>query len=230
MKRLSIFATLVVTGLLGIAAVGAGSASADVLCKKVVGNYNCPTEDTYGVGTEFQAENWPGGSDGDLKLLATGNGNITMATCTATELDALLTDAGGYYESGYPKVDITNLIIGFCGDDSISVISDGEAKITTLAIGSPSLQGTFRPSGLQIKVTTNWLGQYYETGVCTYNIVGTARIEGAKTNEWGANRLVFNDTLAELVSKSGQGCTSIARLSGQLTFSEPLTGIYVLPE
>jgi hypothetical protein len=224
MKRTSILATLLATGLLGIAALGASSASADVLCSDVAFDYNCPTEKTYGVGAEFHADN-----HGAFRLEGGTKKTVNLVTCGDSNMDMTVTDAGGSAYNEHPEVDMTNLTFSSCGDDSISVVSDGTGVITTLSIGSGSQQGFYYPSGLQIKATTNWLYPY-GTGECTYEILGRGTLAGAKTDESGITKIVFTEALAELVSSSGLGCGPKVRFSGQYDFELYPEGIYVLPQ
>lgn len=223
-KRATILATMVATGLIGIAALGGGSASADVLCKDVAFNYNCSAEKTYVVGSEFDAS-----AGSAFKVQAGTSGENLMATCASSSLDWTLTNAGGSFETAYPEVDTTSMNISGCGgDDSISVVSDGGGKISQLSIGSASQKGRFYPSGLQIKVVSNWFfNGYFGFAECTYKVVGPATIEGAKTNEYGEPRIVFSEAFAETVSKVGYGCYDNARFSGRYVF-EP--DMYVVPQ
>jgi hypothetical protein len=232
MRRIKTVAMIMATSLIAVAVFGSGSASADVLCKKVSLTYDCAAGDTWGVGSQFHAENNPADYNGDLELLGALGGtspSIVVAKCAFSEMDTTLTSAGGLFK--YPFLDITKLSFGSCGDDSMSVASAGGGTVTTLYEGSPSKQGLFKPSELKINVTSNWAGSNFPISNCTYDIVGTARIEGAQTNELGVDRLVFNETQAKLVSYSGSSCPQKARLSGQYYFVdlEP-NGIYVLRE
>lgn len=231
MKRTSILATMLASALLCIAALGASSASADVLCRDMNLSYNCPAEDTYGVGTEFYAWNY-----GVLTLNASKETTFNMATCANSEMNMTVTDAGGVWPA-YPKVDTANLSFKKCGDDSVSVVSDGTAGITQESLGSGSQQGLFYPSGLQIKVTTNWLygsGAYTD---CVYAIEGPGKIIGWKTDGSSVTRLVFTNAVAKRISgEASLGCLGKSYFSGQYNFPDSLNpfgfngGIYVLPE
>lgn len=228
MKRTSILATTAVTALLGIAALGASSASADVLCMDVDISYDCPAEKTYGVGTEFHA--W---DKGGVKLSASFNG-ANMATCNDSEFDWTVTGAGGAYMEAFPKVDTTNLSFANCGNDSVSVVDDGTGVITVYQGYGGSQKGTFTPTDLQIKVKTDWVynnGTNYDE--CVYKIVGSGTIAGWKTDESSVTKVVFTDAPVEKVSGS-VGCFK-AKFSGQYNFPFELNpfngglyGIYVL--
>jgi hypothetical protein len=223
-KRASILATMVATGLIGIAALGASSASADVLCKDIAFNYDCSTEKTWGVGTEFEAL-----SGAVVMTPGASGGWPAMATCAGSNLEWKVTNAGGYYETAYPEVDATSMKIFGCVEDSISVINDGGGKITQLSYGSASQQGLFYPSGLEVKTISNWLNGKYEE--CTYKIVGSGTIEGAKTTGSSETKLIFKEALAEKLTGTGTGCFPKARFTAKYSFGfESGEGIYVVPQ
>lgn len=182
---------MLATGLLGVVVLAPSSASADVLCDKVVGgNYDCPAGNTYGVGAKFHAAN-----NGVISL-KTEDGK-TIFVCAASELDMTVTNAGG---SGfkYPEVDVTNLTLGYCGDDPTSFTSDGSALISPYSFSS--LKGLFNWSGEQLQTTTNVFAPNWFIS-CTYDISGAGTLAGAKTEEGSElTRLVFNNVQAQAVT------------------------------
>jgi hypothetical protein len=220
MKRTSILATMLAAALFGIAALGSGSASAAVLCENLAGN-DCPAGETYGVGTEFHAERH------GVMTLKSGAGE-TIFACAGSDLDMTVTDAGelGYGWAQSPEVDISNLTFGSCGDDPTSVVSDGSAVITQEEPGSGSQKGIFHWSGAQIEtLTMNALNP--KPYKCTYTIVGTGLLVGAKTIQYSnLTKLVFSSALAEKVSGS-VFCPGKTYFSGQYDFDLDPEGIYV---
>lgn len=231
-KQASILATMVVTGLLGIGVFGGGSASADVLCKTYTGWPYCSAEDKYGVGKEFAAT-----QEGYATMKLGLGTSIVMASCgtTGSNLNMTVTKAGGNGYLDIPEVDTTNLAFGSdCGNDSISVVNDGTAAIQRWSESENTLQGSFIPTGLQIKVRTNWVYEDLEYGAnefgeCTYEIKGAGKIAGPKTYGGYYTVLEFNEAVGDRVSGSGPGCgIANARLTAKFRFNPTSGHIYLM--
>ncbi len=162
MKRTSILATLVVTGLLGVAALGAGSASATVLCKTAATENNCSTEDTYPVGTEIQAELAP-----NTKLTIGTKSGQFLNSCTSAEIGLTVSGEGN---EGTLNAETDEYSISGC-KNTLNIL--------------PSVNGTFihwtpgtHGGDLYIinKVEMNLAGQGMPTVWCYYDIWGPAKI------------------------------------------------------
>lgn len=216
MKRLSILATLATVALLGIAALGAGSASADVLCNKVVGgSYDCPTQNTYGVGAEFHATN-----HGAISLKRTGGS--TIFSCGTSELDMTVTNAGGAgYQ--YPEVDVSNLTLSNCYGGPASFTSDGGGLFTPYSLSS--LKGLFHWSGEKLETAVKFPWDENQEVKCSYDIVGTGTLAGAKTEgEFDElTKIKFNAAPTQRIKENipwGFLCPEEPLFSGQYDFLE----------
>lgn len=174
MKRMSILATLVATGLLGIAVLAPGSASADVLCQRVAANNDCPTNKTYGVGAEFEGWSYEGWSE-NVKIYTP----IAKVSCKESELGMKVTDAGGTGEFAIPDVDITLFTLRNCSNTA-SVLTKGYAWIEQL---SPTSQlPSFNQVGQRVATKVAWFGGSTQYD-CTFEIVGPGTLVGPELKE-----------------------------------------------
>lgn len=174
MKRMSILATLVATGLLGIAVLAPSSASADVLCQRVALNNDCPANKTYGVGAEFEGWSYEGWSE-NVKITS-GFGKVT---CKESELGMKVTDAGGGGENAIPDVDITLFTLRNC-TGTTTVLAKGYAWIKRL--NSTSQLGSFNLVGQRVATKAAWLGGATQYD-CTFELVGPGTLVGPELKE-----------------------------------------------
>ena len=215
MKRTSILATMVVTGLLGIAALGASSASADILCNKVFSSGTCPTGNVFPVGTKFHA------AQQSAIVLKSAAGK-TLFACGLSAMDLTVTNAGGG-ELKYPKMDVTNLTFGGCGDDPTFGVSGGSAVIDRVP---GTFKGGFNWSGEQIETRTNVYGPGTETR-CIYSIEGPGTIVGPEQSEKsGTTQLVFKDTPAQVVGGAQWYLCTKATFSATYDINYPEKELY----
>lgn len=224
MKRSSILATMVATGLLGIAALAPGAASADVLCDSVFFSYNCPAENTYGIGTEFHADN-----NGNILISGAKDEKQKLASCSDSEFDTTITNAGGAgpHHPNNPEVSIANAAFTDCDlvpvpglEVPISVLSNGYGVITRYDF-SGSMKGRFYWLDEQIEVD---LMEYGLGRNCVYSVVGTGTLAGPKTDETSVTKIVFDDTAMQLIS--GTACYfKTLYLSGRYDLGSQ--GVYV---
>jgi len=207
---MSILTTMLVAGLLGLAALGVSSASADVLCDELYLS-DCPAANTYGVGTEFHTIQHGG-------IFLKNVYGATIFACGLSTLDLKVTNAGGSFYQ-YPEVAITNLTFSGCGEDTASTVSGGNALISK--IGGGSVQGLFHWSNSQISTFTHVYGK--EQGLnCKYSIADPGTLSGAKTEEGSSRELtkiIFKSTLAKAVNSPV--CFQKAYFSAQYDVVEP---------
>ncbi len=138
---------LIKTGLaaavicVAMALIGAGSASATVLCKSAPANNVCPAADVYGVGSELSAN-----SVGNISF--TTNGGTTLWTCKSASYKTTVTDAGGVGKN--VKLDDTNYSFNECSY-TFTLLRAGNSELgwTGSHGGFDAAGGTeFRVSGI----------------------------------------------------------------------------------
>jgi hypothetical protein len=162
-KRISLMATLVAVAAVWVMSIGAGSASAGILCHTWEPyNYKCPIADRYQVGEELQGVNL-----GEVKL--TDKFGFPAFACKESKYNQVIkyNGASGSLE---PTVNTNKtLTFGNCtgwgGKDPKPVVSNlGETRI---GYQFNTLDGPIRTENLKVKT---WVGTMERE--CEYLLAG----------------------------------------------------------
>lgn len=193
MKRISVIGLAVAAMLLAVAAFGATSASATVLCKSAPASHVCPASDIYGVGTE---------------LSATLSTPFELKTSTLEVVDKC--------EVGNSNSPVTN-----AGGEGKDVILPTSLSLSSCTGGAASQVGV--PNNTSLRwITGTHNGQaflwpemeFHMFGVScpNYQIGGPFEFKGGQPARW-----VFSNSVVEKTSGSHILCPTRLFASGEFT-------------
>ncbi|MGN6276422.1 MAG: hypothetical protein ACTHNP_10935 [Solirubrobacterales bacterium] len=171
--------------------LGAGTASATVICKTVPVGGVCPEGWAYPVGTEGTAT-----STNSLKLVA---GGITLDTCTGSTVSSSIKSAGS--ATSTVTSTLSTLTLGACTNET-TVLNPGSAELHWIP---GTNNGTLTTIGTQVTVRTIF-------GSCVYTV------RDAGTTEGGNPGTLTLNTQPTLISGP---CPSESQLTGAYVATSP---------
>jgi len=213
-KRIRLVTALLAVGLLGIMAIGAGSASASVLCKRL--DYpKCPSSDAYPVGTHLYF--------GATNVTLTESYGGPLLNCKSSGIVLTVTDAGGewpYHEvktsiDEWPFVECTNSLLGKVSNVHVS------GSPTAVVNWNPgTVSGDLSITGEVLEFNLSQLG----SNPCRFDITGSPTLLGPEQGKI-ASQLIFNKETAETLGTNNPCSGMKGFLSGtynQLYFETPV--------
>jgi hypothetical protein len=201
MKYLKTFGLALVAALALMAFVGAGSASATVICK----TNTTPCSEKYPAGTEYKASLAVGTS---MKLTTTEG--TTLNTCAAATLTGKTENLGSATETVRGPVAATGLTFSNCSAGTVTTTEGGVTETHSI---TGTANGTYTAKGFKITVNTPF-------GPCTYT-GGSATHIGTVTG--GAPATVdVNAVVTRLSPDPDAGiCPASARWQATYTVTSP---------
>lgn len=206
MKRISLLIAAISVSLLGVVSMGAGSASADVLCKTWAFAEGCSAANRYPAGTKIYSELRPGTN---AVLDVWKDAPFHEFKCSHSALVMEINSPGSAYTN--VEATITNLTFVSC-DNTPTVAAPGSAYITESPAGS---------TNGNIAVLKNLL--YVNSQVfgvkCKVQIEGPGKLVGPAWNGLGASAITFDD------AKANAGICGSWYFSGEYILTNP-TSVY----
>jgi hypothetical protein len=196
MKYLKTFGLALIAALTLTAFVGAGSASATVICK----TNTTPCSEKYPAGTEYKASLAIGTS---MRLTTTEG--TTLNTCTAATLTGKTENLGSATETVRGPVAATGLTFSNCVSGTVTTTEGGVTETHSI---SGTSNGTYTAKNFKISVGTVF-------GTCVYT-AGTGTHIGTVTG--GAPATV---DVAAVVSLVSGFCPSSAKWAATYTVTSP---------
>jgi hypothetical protein len=206
MKYLKMLGLAAIAAAALTALVGAGAASATVLCKNNLNTEKC--SEPYAVGTK-----------GTASLVAETNAVIeevgpegeALDVCQGSTATETLQNAGSATTTVTGKVEASGITWSKC-TFTTKTISGGETELHWIA-GTDN--GTLTAKGFEVTINTIFFGS------CTYGL-------GSTMKDWGniVGGAPGSFTVNAIVSKisGGVSCPTEARVTGKYTNTEPKTG------
>jgi len=206
MKYLKMLGLTVVAAVALTALVGAGAASATVLCKNNLNTEKC--SEPYPVGTKGTASLASGSS---AIIEEVGPEGETLDTCKGSTATETLQNAGSATTTVTGKVAASGITWSNC-TFSTTTISGGEAELHWIA-GTDN--GTLTAKGFEVTINTIFFGS------CVYGL-------GSTMKDWGTivGGAPGSFTANAIVSKISGGvtCPTEARVTGKYINTEPKAG------
>jgi hypothetical protein len=200
MKNLKMLGLAVVAAAALMAFLGAGTASATVICKNNLSTTAC--SEKYPVGTKGTASLAAGSS----ALLETTGGTV-LDTCTGSKIESSISDAGSAtttVKSGVSTMTFTGCTV------STVVINGGSAELHWI---SGTDNGTLTTFNTEVTVNTGFFG------ACTYGAPSTGIDVG--TTVGGNPGSMMLSTVFPLRKNESGLCPSEARFTGKYVATSP---------
>lgn len=203
MKYLKMLGLAAIAAAALTALVGAGTASATVLCKNNLNTEKC--SEPYPVGTKGTASLAAGNS----AIIEDLSGNI-LNTCTGSTATETLQNAGSATTTVVGKVAASGITWSGCTFPT-KTISGGEAELHWI---SGTDNGTLTAKGFEVTINTAIFGS------CVYGLGSTMKdwgtIVGGAPGSFTANAIV--------TKISGSFCPNEARVTAKYINTEPKAG------